>query len=373
MKIIVGGGVSGLWLAAECQARGIPCVVLEQGQLGGGQTLASQGMIHGGTKYALNGLLSQAATAIAEMPTRWLHALQGQGAVDLSGVTLAKDEQLLWSIDSMAHHLVGFFASKAMRSRMQRIDPCEEEAFAAGFSGQLYRLAEPVIVLPSLIARFAEQLDGQVFQAKVTGLIQEQGAVVGVETTAGALRGEVILCAGAGNQALCEMVDAPTPAMQRRPLAMTVATLATPIPDIFGHQLGASTKPKLTVSTHWVDNTQVLYLGGQLAEDGVHRDDASQCEQAALALHEGLRWLNPRIQSLSVFRIDRAEPATAAGGRPDHAFVERVASMWVCWPTKLALAPALADQVLNALSPGAAPVVPSWPAAVQGGYPWASQ
>jgi Glycerol-3-phosphate dehydrogenase len=52
MKIIVGGGVSGLWLAAELKARGIHCCVLDRGPLGQGQTLASQGMIHGGTKYA---------------------------------------------------------------------------------------------------------------------------------------------------------------------------------------------------------------------------------------------------------------------------------------------------------------------------------
>ena len=68
MKIIVGGGISGLWLAAELKARNIPCCVIEKNALGQGQTLASQGMIHGGTKYALDGLLTKAPMKLAQCP-----------------------------------------------------------------------------------------------------------------------------------------------------------------------------------------------------------------------------------------------------------------------------------------------------------------
>ena len=34
MKIIVGGGISGLWLAAELKARNISCCVIEKNALG---------------------------------------------------------------------------------------------------------------------------------------------------------------------------------------------------------------------------------------------------------------------------------------------------------------------------------------------------
>ena len=53
MKIIIGGGISGLWLATEYKALEIPFAVLEKDSLGSSQTLASQGTIHGGKKYFL--------------------------------------------------------------------------------------------------------------------------------------------------------------------------------------------------------------------------------------------------------------------------------------------------------------------------------
>ena len=46
-------------------------MLLERDSLGGEQTLASQGMIHGGLKYALGGTLTRSSEAIANMPERW--------------------------------------------------------------------------------------------------------------------------------------------------------------------------------------------------------------------------------------------------------------------------------------------------------------
>lgn len=372
MKIIVGGGISGLWLAAELKARHIPFVLLERGKLGAGQTLASQGMIHGGTKYALDGLLTPAAAAIGQMPTRWREALAGRGSVNLSQVETERDDQLLWSVDSVATRLVGFFASKAMRSRMQRIEPRDEAAFAEGFSGHLYRLSEPVLKLDTLMPAFIEQLDGHLVQAHVHRLLRDaQGKVTGVESDQGSIQGEVIVCAGEGTEALLNASDLSEPAMQRRPLAMSVVQLTTPIPKVFGHQLGVGNKPKLTVSTHQVDDIQSLYLGGQLAEDGVHRSDAEHIDATQSALREGLGWLTPEPTRIDVFRINRAEPATGQGSRPDHAFVTRLEGAWVAWPTKLALAPALADEILPQLSDDSNTVHLAWPKAQAGGYPWA--
>lgn len=62
---IFGGGIAGLWLANLLRQRGFSCVVLEAGTLGGGQTLLSQGILHGGLKYALGGTLSSESEAIA--------------------------------------------------------------------------------------------------------------------------------------------------------------------------------------------------------------------------------------------------------------------------------------------------------------------
>ena len=68
---ILGGGIAGLWLNARLRQLGYSTLLVERGALGGGQSVKSQGIIHGGTKYALNGKLSSAAEAIAGMPERW--------------------------------------------------------------------------------------------------------------------------------------------------------------------------------------------------------------------------------------------------------------------------------------------------------------
>lgn len=51
--LIIGGGVAGLWLLNRLRNEGYQALLLEQEALGTGQSIASQGMIHGGIKYAL--------------------------------------------------------------------------------------------------------------------------------------------------------------------------------------------------------------------------------------------------------------------------------------------------------------------------------
>jgi len=52
---IIGGGIAGLWLLARLRQRGYGVLLIESERLGTGQTISSQGIIHGGTKYALRG------------------------------------------------------------------------------------------------------------------------------------------------------------------------------------------------------------------------------------------------------------------------------------------------------------------------------
>lgn len=371
MKIIVGGGISGLWLAAELHSRNIPCLILEKAAVGEAQTLASQGMIHGGTKYSLEGILTKAASEVSMMPGRWREALKGQGTVDLSGVEVERDNQLLWSVGSIQNNLIGFFASKAMKSRMERIKPSEEEAFSSpNFKGQLYKLFEPVIKIDTLIGRFTELLPECIFQAEVSAVIYEMNQVVGVKTNLGDVRGEVILTAGEGIEQILINSNIEYPKMQRRPLAMGVARLEAPIPKVFGHQLGRGARPKLTISTHELNGYQYLYVGGQVAEDGTNRDDLSQIEALTNALKLGLPWLSLKISELFVYRVNRAEPDTGLRIRPDSAYVSTISGMHVCWPTKLALAPALANKVIPRLKLLDRGKFPNFPNARQGSYPW---
>src|SRR5690606_16972953 len=49
--LIVGAGVAGLWLNARLRRQGFSTILVESSALGGGQSLKSQGIIHGGAKY----------------------------------------------------------------------------------------------------------------------------------------------------------------------------------------------------------------------------------------------------------------------------------------------------------------------------------
>ena len=156
--LIVGAGVAGLWLNARLRRQGFSTVLVESASLGGGQSTKSQGIIHGGAKYALHGALSGASEAIADMPRRWRDALAGKGELDLSSVRVLSEAHYLWSPGTIAGNLTSFFASKAVRGRVDHVtgEDLPPALQNPGFKGKVYRLAELVIDVPSLIERLAE-------------------------------------------------------------------------------------------------------------------------------------------------------------------------------------------------------------------------
>lgn len=100
--VIIGAGIAGLWLHHRLNNMGIHALLLENNTIGNAQTLSSQGIIHGGAKYALNGILSKATQAIGEMPARWKKCLNGEGDVDLSQAKVFADHQLMWSKEQLS-------------------------------------------------------------------------------------------------------------------------------------------------------------------------------------------------------------------------------------------------------------------------------
>ena len=48
LKKVSGGGIAGLWLNARLRQAGYQSLLVERGALGGGQSVKSQGIIHGG-------------------------------------------------------------------------------------------------------------------------------------------------------------------------------------------------------------------------------------------------------------------------------------------------------------------------------------
>jgi glycerol-3-phosphate dehydrogenase len=101
-SVIFGGGAAGLWLLDRLSRDGHHVVLLESGALGAGQTIASQGIIHGGMKYSLSGLLTRSAISIREMPAVWRDALLGHATPNLTRTRLRSDCCYLWQTDSFS-------------------------------------------------------------------------------------------------------------------------------------------------------------------------------------------------------------------------------------------------------------------------------
>ncbi|MCQ2045619.1 oxidoreductase, FAD-binding [Stutzerimonas stutzeri] len=352
--LIVGGGVAGLWLNARLRRQGFATLLVDKGTLGGGQSVKSQGIIHGGTKYALSGALTGASEAIADMPRRWREALEGKGELDLSGVRLLSDAHYLWSPGTLAGNLTSFFASKAVRSRVGQVkgDELPPALQHPKFKGKVYRLSELVLDVPSLIARLAELADDSLLAGQQVEPLLDGDELVGLRVDGREIRAQrIVFSAGGGTAELLTSLGLQQPAMQRRPLHMVIVKAPT-LKPLYAHCLGGGTKPRITVTSHpAADGEWVWYLGGDLAEaDGVARDEASQIAAAKKELAELVPWIDLSAAHWATLRIDRAEPAQSALARPDNAFLAEQGRLLVGWPTKLALSPDFSDRVEAALA-----------------------
>ncbi len=352
--LIVGAGVAGLWLNARLRHQGFSTVVVEKASLGGGQTLKSQGIIHGGAKYALHGALSGASEAIADMPRRWREALAGKGELNLSGVRLLSEAHYLWSPGTIAGNLTSFFASKAVRGRVDQVKGSDLPPALQDprFKGKVYRLAELVIDIPSLVKKLAELAGDSLLAGQDIEPLRVDGELVGLRVDGRDIHAQrVVLSAGEGMADLLKALNVSQPAMQRRPLHMVLVKGPT-LKPLYAHCLGGGPKPRITVTTHpAADGQWVWYLGGDIAEaEGVARNPAEQIAAAKKELGNLLPWVDLSQAQFATLRVDRAEPQQSGLVRPDNAFVDVQGRLMVGWPTKLALAPDFADRVLASLS-----------------------
>lgn len=377
--LIVGAGVAGLWLNARLRRLGYSTVLVERAGLGGGQSLKSQGIIHGGAKYALHGALTGASEAIAAMPQRWREAFAGGGEVDLRGARLLSEAHYLWSPGTLAGNLTSFFASKAVRGRVDQVkgDQLPPALQDKAFKGKVYRLAELVVDVPSVITRLAELGGDSLLAGERITPLHEGGELCGLSVDGREIRAQrIVLSAGEGTADLLQALDIQQPRMQTRPLHMILAK-GPSLKPLYAHCLGGGPKPRITVTTHPAANGQwVWYLGGDIAEaDGVAREPAAQIAVARKELSQLLPWIDLSQVQWATLRVNRAEPAQSGLVRPDNAFLAEQGRLLVGWPTKLALAPDFAERVITVLQRDAiVPVntapLPELPRPALGQTPW---
>ena len=328
--VIFGGGIAGVWLLDELVRAGVDAVLLEKRGLGDGQTIASQGIIHGGLKYMFDGHVTTSVKAIAEMPVIWRECLAGKREPNLSGTSIRSDCCYLWGTGSIKSRVFMAGSTIALRAAPE---PVEREHWPAALRearGKVMKVAEQVIDTTTLMRNFAQRNRGRI----VTADSQVQGKWT-------------ILAAGEGNAELRKRFGLPENVMQRRPLHMVMARGS--LPELFGHCVGGA-KPRITVTTARDSaGRNVWQIGGQIAEDGVKMDAPQLVRHAANELEECVPGLNLNGVEISTYRIDRAEAATGTGQRPEDVHILREGNVLTVFPTKLALAPRLAQRVLEEL------------------------
>lgn len=370
--IIIGGGIAGLWTLNCLRKQNYHAILLEKNALGAGQTIASQGIIHGGIKYSLQGALSRSSQEISDMPAIWYECLQGKGIIDLSATKVLSEHYYLCSQQKITQSITQFFAQKALRSQSHTVakNTLPEFFDHPDFKGLLTQVDECVLDVPTLIKTLAEPVWPYIFKVDEINLSAPNTVHISEKTqTPMTLNAQkIILTAGAGNAGLL-----PQAKMQTRPLNM-VMLMADNLPKVFLHCVHLNTNPVLTITSHTADNGQcVWYLGGQLAEDGVMRDDANQINIASNLIAQQFPWLNLKNPKWRLLRIDRAEGFNH-GKRPESVMITEQDNIITAWPTKLTFAPLLADKILSLLPKSNSQEIPStlqaWPKPEIAATPW---
>lgn len=351
---IFGGGIAGLWLLNCARRAGYHAVLLETGDIGGGQTIASQGIIHGGAKYALTGALAQTGHAVADMPAIWKASLEGEGPVDLRLAQLLSPYQYLWSTGKLFSQFASFVASHTLKSDVKVLDKKEYPAVFQNpaFKGKVYQVEEMVLDIPSVLKALVSNCPNAIFKmSNPIFTYAADGSIAGCTSDNLKINArQYVFTAGAGNELLTRGLGVSAPSMQRRPLQMVMVKHTHQLP-VYAHCItSANPKPRITITTHTAsDGKTVWYLGGLLAETGVTRTAHEQCLAAKKELNDLFPWLDFSDAEWATLNIDRAEPHQDNGQLPGTVFAKAIHNVIVAWPAKLAMAPQLAAEIMKLL------------------------
>ena len=396
--VVVGGGIAGLWVLNQTRQLGYKAILVEKNTLGSGQTLACQGMIHGGQKYGGDPLVRK---AIADMPACWDACMKGEGKVDLRGARSLSANQYMW-VDGWFPNFKAHFAAKRIQEHTDMLRRQEDWPLILRENKRVkavLRLHEKVLdvraVLEALKAPYAEYI----YKADVSQLKLKGKAVAAVDLSAGdtsvsLAAAKYVFCSGAGNQEIARMLGMGESVTQRRPLKQILIRNVNTA--LYGHCVGfnsrrfwrvyrglriqdawreALTTTRVTITAHPKNNgSYVWYLGGEVAECRSNQTD----REALIVASKEMRKIFPQISwsdcDWAVYPIDRAEPYDEYGRLPSQETLKIQGNAALAWPVKMTFAPALAERVIQwlkkDLQPGAVDVVLPLPKAVVGAYPW---
>lgn len=383
--VVAGAGIAGLWALRRLLEEGYDAVLVESEAIGSGQTLASQGILHGGVKYGLDGTKREIAGLLRAMPGRWHECMTGAREPSLVDAVVNAPCQHIWAAPSWIARAGATVGVRAMEGEIRKLEPEEWPAALrdGGHRGSVFRLEETVLDVRSVLEALAAPVRDRILRGEVTGFEPAEGGQGFRAIDCGGVRLEAdvfVFAAAAGNERAAAALGLPPSTTQRRPLKQVMMRAAAGsdrrLPPLWGHCVTASPKPVFTVTTHRSPDGELLwYLGGGVAEDGADRSDDEAIAGAQAKLRSAFPAMDFGGMEWACLAVDRAEPG--AGSRlPDGPAVLEHGRAAIAWPAKLVYGPELAERVVQAVGrrvpPGGVRPVDGLPLprAEIGRYPW---
>lgn len=341
--------MAGLFATHALRQAGHSVCLVERSALGDGQSVCAQGIVHGGVKYSLGGLVSGSAKAIERMPERWLAMADSGTGFDLTGAPPIARHMWLWRSEGVAGAFAMAGAKLSLRARPEAVPAGERPHVLRDVRGDVLRMPEPVFDPVATLGALLAPVATWVVRGEVRAWPDGTVHVAGSGRTQALRPRCVVLAAGAGNAALRGAFGLAQGLMQLRPLHQ--AMVRGPLPEFHGHCVdGLATR--VTVTSATLDGSErVWHIGGKLAEEGVSRGAHAQRSHALSEMRAVLPSVDFSASRWSTYTVNRAEREQPKGSRPEDACVERSAvgetSVITVWPTKMALAPVAADMVLE--------------------------
>jgi len=244
-----------------------------------------------------------------------------------------------------------------------------------------YSMDEPVLDPSSVISTLADPVRDRLLLAGPVGAGDlsrtDTGFSVRLSGSAGSrdlVVRQIVACAGVGNAEILAAAGHDPGRMQRRPLRMGL--IRGRLPALHGHcVLGGRTRLSIT-SIDLEDGRRVWQVGGELSEQWASTTDDGFFGALSVELDRALPGLSLSGMEVADYAAVRAEAANDEMRRPSGVQVEAIDDgLIVAWPTKLAMAPLLAEEVAAIVVPGksrieSGAVLGEWPRAGISRPPW---
>lgn len=370
--LIIGGGIAGLWLLDDLLGRNYSALLVESKALGTGQTVASQGILHSGFKHSAVGRKDAFVNNLRSMLSLWRECLDGMRQPDLHLVARRSEYCCVWRTDTIASYMGQLGARLGLQGGMEIVARENIPLPLANRDG-VFRLKEQVIDPASLVSVLAMRNRKRIIQADVR-IADHSAGKTAVITSPDKMRAcefkpeMTVLTAGEGNSALREAFGLSGKLMAHLPLR--ILTLRGDLPDLNGFCI-EKMHAKVVVTTQRISRQEAVW---QVATESAHPDDPADFEPFAMnELRNALPGFDWPAVAIGSYCANRAEPLIK-DKRPSDVYASVEGNVITAWPTKLVLAPRLAEQIYARLPPPSVQAdfadLAGWPFPPIANFPW---